>query len=196
MSWKTKKQLALFALGIMGTTLPVAGYGATFSIAAAGNGAKAASSNKTRSFDSDELLGYGAGALLEFGGGMLGTETGLIYVQRAIGYSSAIKETSTWVEVPVLLRLHAGGFSLGAGGYLARGVGSIKADIASTTTSLSYSDAQLSNLDYGFSGALGYTFPFKAFVDIRYNAGLKNLSKVDDVTYKFSEFQLFLGYRF
>jgi hypothetical protein len=176
--------LAIIAAGVV--ALPVMGYGASVALVAGANATKVSNSNKTRSYTSDSLLGYGAGAFVEFRPwmslGAIGTETGLLYSHRAIGYGTAATETSAWLELPVLLRVHMAGLSLGAGGYLARALGNIKASVR--------------NLDYGYTGALSYSFASSAFVDLRYNGDLRNLAKDDGVTYKFTEMQLLLGYHF
>lgn len=184
--------------------LPAAGYAATISVAGLANVAKGESTDAKRSVTSDALLGFGAGLFLEFeptpSAGVFGVEPGLVYMQRNIGYGSTLTEKTTWVQVPILARLHFLGISLGAGPYLAHATGDIKEELGSTTATVTYSDAGVSTIDYGVIAALGFNIPVpfvaKPFVEGRYDIGLKNLSKSEGTTYKYKDMQVLLGLRF
>ena len=175
----------------------------SFAIEGAGiaNVSTASNSNVTRSYTSDGYLGVGAGALVEgkpwLALSMLDTEVGLLYYQREVGYGTLGTQTSNWLELPVLERIRFLGFSIGAGLYMARGIGSLKSQSGGGTTSYSYADANIRDFDFGWVGALSYTLPvFGLFADLRYNGGLRNLSNIINDTYKFSDVQLLVGVRF
>ena len=199
----TKFVKSLLLLVVLNGLVPASAWSATFSLAGAANAAKARNTNPTRSYTSDAKFGFGAALLIEgqplATNGVFTTEFGLVYAPRNTGYGTFYTEKTTWVELPLLERIHILGFSLGVGGYLAKATGDIKRTYATGATTYTYDDVQRATIDYGAAFAVGYEFKLigaKLFADARYNYGLRNLSTAQNLEYKYTDLQLLLGVRF
>ena len=95
----------------------------------------------------------------------------------------------------MLGRLHAGNVSLGLGGYLAQGVGSMTTVASGVTTSTALSSTQ-KTFDYGLQAALSCGIGAHVLLEIRYSLGLANLASDSANSLKYSDAQLFMGWRF
>ncbi len=143
---------------------------------------------------------YGGALLTEiaFGTGRMGVELGGMYYSRS--YSDTVTGyTETRFEVPVLLRLHLGPFSLGAGAYAAKAMGEIQ---QTSGSSQSYEARGLKALDLGYAGAasmairLGPVWASALVIEGRYSKSLTNSSSASSATGAYTNIQVLAGIRF
>jgi hypothetical protein len=128
-----------------------------------------------------------------------GFEFGALYITRKVeqttsftfsGISSSQSSTTTshYLEIPLLLRIWLSPYvSIGAGGYYAKGLGSI--------------DPSIKSSDYGAVGSLGLHLPLGSssslLIDGRYNLGLKNVDNSGmGQTMKYRDLQIIAGLTF
>ena len=136
--------------------------------------------------------GIGGGIGVEFPvSSSSGLELGLNWIQRRNDF------TSRWIQLPLLYRFWIGRYvSVGAGGYYARGVGSIT---QSNGTSADFQTVGLGKGDAGLTGLIGGNIPFSKYsllIEGRYNVGAYDVSTVQGVTATYSDIQLLFGVRF
>lgn len=141
-------------------------------------------------------LGFGGGLGLEFGGPFLSVEVDAIYVLRKV-VSPTASLTHPNLQIPIIARIGLGSIiSIGAGGYLALGIGSVGSSIG---PSVSYASVY-KTLDYGITTSLAFDFkigPATSLVlDGRYCLGLADVSVNSAGSMKWSDIQVFTGVRF
>ena len=155
---------------------------------------------------------FGGGALFELRMvPLIGLEFGALYAPRKAAYSTVtpavanITVTGNGYQFPALLRLHLGRFfSLGVGGYYAKGKGDVTVETEmngnKTTQQETYAQLQQSDSDYGIATSLALTTrlaPLTYFLlDGRYLIGLKNTSLAAGGERKFNDMQVLAGLQF
>lgn len=162
-------------------------------------------------------VGAGAGLLVEFATSEIpnatGIELGLLYSIRSaksetynptllVNVMTDTTVTQNVVELPILAKFHFGPLQIGAGGYVGFPTSEerevVRKGGTATTSNISQSDP---DMDYGLTGALGFSFGGepqepKYIVELRYNHGLADTNAVEHIKDLWREGQLLIGYIF
>jgi hypothetical protein len=102
-----------------------------------------------------------------------------------------------YVDIPVMLQVNADGLFFEAGPQLGILV-SAKHDMLVGTTTVKDVDfkADTETIDFGYAVGLGYKVDSGPMVGLRYNGGITDFTKADNVSRRNSAFQLYVGYMF
>jgi hypothetical protein len=128
--------------------------------------------------------GYGGGLLGEIGiGPRFGFELGAFYSLRKFGMTVSGTDfdmSAYYAEVPVLVRYWLGRYiGLGAGGYVASGVGDMRVATGGVSAISTFGDNSFKRVDYGLVGSLQIDIPMGSsaglIFDGRYQYGLANV---------------------
>ena len=147
-------------------------------------------------------MGFGAGFLFEFAmGPSAGFEIGTLYNMRKAegsaqlaGLNVTVTDTESYLDLPVLIKLHFGAFQIGFGGYYSVPAGKHKTEVTLSNgiVSATASGSVKENFDYGAAGALGFTFSKQILLEGRYKHGMHDTTKGGSVD-KWQEMQVLLG---
>jgi len=139
-------------------------------------------SNFTGDVDSDGLTSFYIGGLVDF------AVSEKFHVQPELLYSmeGAKDAEISFLRIPIMAKYYiAEGFNLQAGPSIGFKV--------SADEGL---DELTKSMDFGLGLGAGYELSGGLFFDARYNLGLSNISDVDPIEVKTTNFQVGLGYRF
>ena len=202
-------------------------HAAKISVVGAGEISKLTSDPSTTSvagvsttFSSASKQSYGLGMLLGMSvGPVIELESGLLLINRKYQLTTAANgknQTDSYaqkaVQLPLLLRLHLGNLlSVGAGGYVAVGTGSVvdNNDGGFTgqpkTTTGTYATQSIKNKDFGVMASAAINLPIAPMVSILFDARyILDLSDVNasptssspPVSHKYQDAQFLLGLQF
>ena len=159
----------------------------------------------------DYKFGFHAGVMANFAiNDMFSIQPELLYSQKGAKTEDAflsagglptrttVKAKLNYIDVPILAHINAGGlfFELGPQiGFLA--AAHITAQGGGQSFSQDIKD-QITNVDFGYAGGLGYQLPAGPGIGLRYNGGFTNFLKNGGGNDKArnSAFQLYLNYMF
>jgi hypothetical protein len=149
-------------------------------------------------------MGFAGGVLGEYMfSPMVGLEAGALYMQRkALDDLTQVTVLSKYLEFPFLLRYwFSPMLSIGAGGYVATGMGDItETNAAGTSQTFTYDQELIIKSDYGLVGSLRFAYPIspatKIFLDGRYTLGLQDVSRVIGASLKYNDIQALAGVTF
>jgi len=135
------------------------------------------------------------------------SEHGSRYNENFVFYSMYGHVKYTYVQAPLLLKYHFGPealrFNVYAGPHYWQGVGNVETlhHFRSNTdvNKKSFEDANIYNFDLGITGGLGVSVPAfggNIIGEFRYQYGLTDFVKSDDISSSNRNFQLLIGYAF
>ena len=161
--------------------------------------------------ETDYKVGFHAGLVANFAvNDIFSIQPELLYSQKGakaqddvlssggLPANSSIKAKFNYIDIPVLAHINAGGlfFELGPQiGFLAAAHSVLEAN--GQSFSMDVKD-QVTSVDFGYAGGLGYQLPAGPGIGLRYNGGFTNLVKdggANDKAHN-SAFQLYLTYMF
>lgn len=142
-------------------------------------------------------IGFLGGGFVNFGlSDLISIQPEVLYSQKGCGYdaNSNYKTKFNYIDVPVLVKVNAGGLFFEGGpqvGFLAA------AKTTDGNTTVDVSD-QLKGVDFGYVVGLGYQLESGPMLGLRYNGGISDLNKTTTANDKQrnSAFQLYVGYAF
>jgi hypothetical protein len=139
-------------------------------------------SNFSGDADSDAKIGGYVGGLVDI------PLAGNFHIQPELLFQSEGAEDAslTYARIPVMAKYYImENLSLQAGPEFGFKIGGD--DLIDDATK---------SIDFAFAGGAAYEFSFGLFVDARFNAGLANISEIDDVDFGTAVIQIGAGYRF
>ena len=145
----------------------------------------------------ESKLGLQAGAFANFGlSDLISIQPEVLYSQKGFQSegNSKNKAKFNYIDIPVLVKVNAGGLFFEAGpqlGILASAKvtdGSIDVDVKKN----------LNTVDFGYVAGLGYQLETGPMIGLRYNGGITDIAKDgnNDNKTRNSAFQLYVGYTF
>jgi hypothetical protein len=151
-------------------------------------------------------LGYGAGLLADFRvARRVSVQLGALYQMRSFGVTTAgitATNTSTFVDVPLLIRVGLGPFfSIGVGGYYDSALGKIKNSIGALSAWETYKAEGITTDDYGVLANAAVALPLgkmtRLLIDGRYRYGLANRFQGSSTgKMLFRDMQVLMGFQF
>jgi hypothetical protein len=142
-------------------------------------------------------IGLQAGGLVNFGlSDLISIQPEVLYSQK--GYQSEedsdVKVKMNYIDIPVMVKVNAGGLFFEAGPQLGILAG---AKLTDGSTDVDIKEG-LNTVDFGYAVGLGYQLESGPMLGLRYNGGISNISKngSDDDKARNSAFQLYVGYVF
>jgi len=151
----------------------------------------------------DGKVGLGLGGLVTVPfGPLLSLETGLLLFSRK--HTSAFTTSSHGrLQIPAMLKITSLPIvSFGAGPYLEMAIGDVglKNEITGLESTVTYEALNRDSTDYGIAAAISADVALAPLIallfDVRYQIGLKNLSRTASTEFKFRGFQVLAGVKF
>ena len=145
----------------------------------------------------DYKVGLQAGAFANFGlSDLISIQPEVLYSQKGaqVEDASDFKLKLNYIDVPVLVKVNAGGLFFEAGPQLGI-LASAKATDGSTDQDVKEG---YNTVDFGYVAGLGYQLETGPMIGLRYNGGISNIIKdgPDSDKVRNSAFQLYVGYTF
>lgn len=145
----------------------------------------------------DSKIGLQVGALANFGlSDLISIQPEVLYSQKGaqVEDASDFKLKLNYIDVPVLVKVNAGGLFFEAGPQLGI-LASAKATDGDTDEDVK---DNYNTVDFGYAVGLGYQLETGPMIGLRYNGGISNIIKdgPDDDKVRNSAFQLYVGYTF
>ena len=145
----------------------------------------------------ESKIGLQAGALANFGlSDLISIQPEVLYSQKGaqVEDASDFKLKLNYIDVPVLVKVNAGGLFFEAGPQLGI-LASAKATDGDTDEDVKEG---YNTVDFGYAVGLGYQLETGPMIGLRYNGGISNIIKdgPDSDKIRNSAFQLYVGYVF
>ena len=145
----------------------------------------------------ESKLGLQAGAFANLGlSDLISIQPEVLYSQKGFQSKDASKNKAkfNYIDIPVLVKVNAGGLFFEAGPQLGI-LASAKVTDGSTDVDIK---ENLNTVDFGYVAGLGYQLETGPMIGLRYNGGITDIAKDgnNDNKTRNSAFQLYVGYTF